>query len=154
MGKVNESKKASEAVGRLFFTTPAMDLHHHVARPRGGRASRKARATTRWPGSAWCPPAALLVVALHMAAGARARCAFPFTSYVAQIEGRPGVLVAGGQLELRDIATSVRRERARRVADARREKIGVFSTSTSPRRRASSFVAGALCRRTGSTSRW
>ena len=78
VGKVNESKKASEAVGRLFFTTPAMDLHHHVARPRVGRASRKARATTRWPGSARCPPAALLVVALHMAAGARARCAFPF----------------------------------------------------------------------------
>ena len=55
VGKVNESKKASEAVGRLFFTTPAMDLHHHVARPRGGRSSRKARATTRWPGSARCP---------------------------------------------------------------------------------------------------
>ena len=44
MGKVNESKEVSEAVWRLFFTTPGTDLHHHVARPRGGGVHHVKRA--------------------------------------------------------------------------------------------------------------
>ena len=45
-----------------------------------------------------------------------------FTSLLAKIEGRPGVPVADGQLDFRDIALHIRRVLAGRVADAQPAK--------------------------------